>query len=192
MSGNPEDLFDDDPRQNAERFRKAKAALGIPATLLIVNGALGLLLAILGIVQLSSLPKQFDQMIAQVENDKKIPQDQKDQQIEIYTKCKEWAEEQTPFLIFYGIIIVSSCVVILGGIMMFRLSGPGIPMLSSVISIIPGTVGACCCCLGFPAGIWAFVVLCRPDVRAAMSRRGADQFTDDLESPREYNEREPE
>jgi hypothetical protein len=171
MSSDNDDRFDDDPRPSRDRFRKARSAVGLPATLLIVVGALSLLQAIVGLIRLGSLPAQMNQMIATIEADPNMPRDQKDTWIDILTTIKEVAEQPTA-LISYIVNILCAALVLIGGIKMLQLSGPGLPTISAILAMIPCTV-SCCCCLGLPVGIWALVVLYRPDVRAAMAARKA-------------------
>jgi hypothetical protein len=185
MSGDAEDTFHEDSRRDEERARRARGALSIPATLLIVDGVLGLLMALLALVQLPSMPEKFDNVIKTIENDQAMAKEQKDFWVELFTWMKDLAEERTPLLIGYGVNIAVSVLIIFGGISMLRLSGPAIPILSSVISMIPCITPSCCCVLGLLAGIWSLVVLSRPEVRAAMSRRATSGFSNEPNAARE-------
>jgi hypothetical protein len=64
-----------------------------------------------------------------------------------------------------GIRVVTCSLVIYGGLKMQRLESYGWAVTSSILSLI--FCLNCCCCLGIPFGIWALVVLNRPEVRAA-------------------------
>jgi hypothetical protein len=62
-----------------------------------------------------------------------------------------------------GILI--SGVIFYGGLKMKRLENHGLAMAASILSIIPCT--SPCCLLGIPVGIWALVVLTKPEVKSA-------------------------
>ncbi len=57
---------------------------------------------------------------------------------------------------------------------MMRLEDHGIAMAGAILSLIPFLHG--CCCLGIPFGIWALVVLCDAEVKAAFQSGGANQM----------------
>jgi hypothetical protein len=178
MSSDNDDRFDDDSQSDPDSFRKARSAVGLPATLLIVIGAVSLLLAILGLIQLGSLPAQMDQMIATIDADPNMPRDQKDTWIDMLTTIRDAAKQPTA-LIGYIVNILCAAIVLIGGIKMLQLSGPALPTISAILAMIPCTV-SCCCILGLPVGIWALVVLYRPDVRTAMAARKATaQYPDE-------------
>ena len=65
--------------------------------------------------------------------------------------------------------LVLSSVIIFGALKLKRLEGYGWAMASSILAIIiaPGNL------IGLPLGIWALVVLCRPDLRAAFRQSQA-------------------
>ena len=58
-----------------------------------------------------------------------------------------------------------SVLVGIGGLRMTKLQNYGLCMTASVIAMVP--CFSPCCCLGLPAGIWALVVLSKPEVKAA-------------------------
>jgi hypothetical protein len=62
-----------------------------------------------------------------------------------------------------GILI--SGVIFYGGLKMKRLENHGLAVAASVLAIIPCT--SPCCLLGIPAGIWALMVLSKPEVKSA-------------------------
>jgi hypothetical protein len=63
------------------------------------------------------------------------------------------------FLVLHGLIVW-------GGISMMTQRRWGLSMTAAVLAIFPCT--SPCCCLGLPLGIWAVIVLSRPEVKAAM------------------------
>jgi hypothetical protein len=181
MSSDLDNRSDNDPRPDPERFQNARAAVGLPATLLIVIGALTLLGAILGLIQRASLPAQFDQMIATIDADPKLTREDKDAWIDALTFAKDAVQNPTA-IISYVLNIVCALILMIGGIKMLQLSGPALPTISAVLAMIPCTVG-CCCVPGLPVGIWALIVLNRPDVRAAMAARNiSPEYPDDSET----------
>jgi hypothetical protein len=178
MSSNLDDRGSERPRNS---FLNAQSAVRFPATLLIMVGVLSAILALLGLIQLHSVPAQCDQMITAIENNPGLPRETKDQYIDMITLWKEYAEAGTGIIAYYTLNIVCSMFIVLGGINMLRLSGPIIPMLSSMLAMVPCVTTSCCCCLGLPVGIWALIILNREDVRAVMAHRSIPDISDEPE-----------
>lgn len=170
MSRSDDDRYENEPMDN-RRWERAKSAVSVPATLLIVVGALSLIMGIWNIVQYPSIPGKMDEAIANIENNNNIPRDQKDAQINLLQSLKDVLENPV-VMVCYIVNVICSFLVIFGGVRMLQLSGPAFPTISAVLSMIPCTV-SCCCLLGLPAGIWALVVLSRPDIRVAMAARNS-------------------
>jgi hypothetical protein len=172
MSSYPDDRYDDgrrddDGRGSPRSFEQARAAARIPATLLIVTGALVLIGAVLSFIQLRTMPAEMDRAIAELDANQQMPADQKDTMKKIFTAMKDYAENPaTP----YGVALsgVFGLLIIAGGIKLMGLSGSALPVTGSILAMIPCT-SSCCCLIGLPAGIWALVVLSRPDVKAAIA-----------------------
>jgi len=61
--------------------------------------------------------------------------------------------------------VVGNVVILVGGLRMMSLRNYGLCMVAAVLAVIPCT--APCCCLGIAAGIWALVILTRPEVKQA-------------------------
>jgi hypothetical protein len=65
----------------------------------------------------------------------------------------------------YGVAaLVWGACVLLGAIQMLRLRSYGLAMASSIIAMLPCNG---CCLLGLPFGIWAVVMLAKPEVKDA-------------------------
>lgn len=62
-----------------------------------------------------------------------------------------------------GILI--SGLILFGAIKMKRLESYGLAMTSTILAMIPCT--SPCCLVGLPIGIWALVILAKPEVKAA-------------------------
>jgi hypothetical protein len=56
--------------------------------------------------------------------------------------------------------------IVLGGLRMMQLRAYGLAITASIIAMIP-CFSCCCSVIGVPVGIWALVVLARPEVKAA-------------------------
>ncbi len=65
--------------------------------------------------------------------------------------------------------IVASGFVLLGGFKMLKLQSYTLAMVASIVAMIPCFVGFCCL-IGLPVGIWALVVLNKPEVKSAFKR----------------------
>jgi hypothetical protein len=67
--------------------------------------------------------------------------------------------------IWGGILVVAACFVLYGAIQMKRMRSYGIALAAAIVAAIP-MLGPCCI-VGIPFGIWAIVVLSKPEVKRA-------------------------
>lgn len=68
--------------------------------------------------------------------------------------------------VVFGIIgIIIGVVILLGAMKMRKLESYGFAMTAAILTMIPCI--SPCCLLGLPIGIWALVVLLKPEVKAA-------------------------
>ena len=67
-------------------------------------------------------------------------------------------------LISSGAGLLLSVLVFAGGFQQRKLTSYGLCIVGALAACVP-CIGSCCC-LGTPFGIWAFVVLLKPDVKA--------------------------
>jgi hypothetical protein len=65
------------------------------------------------------------------------------------------------------LFLAVSVVNLLGGIRMLSLQSYWLAVLGSILAMVNISISFFCCCVGFPGGIWAFVVLMLPGVRDA-------------------------
>ena len=121
-----------------------------PAILLIIGGSASALLSLLGIIQrLLGLAPQWSQFSKQTVS---IP------------------PELIRFLeVFAGLplslaTLGMSIIVLLGGISMLKLRRRNLAMAGAIVALLCGN--PCCCPLGLVGGIWALIVLGRPEVRS--------------------------
>lgn len=63
--------------------------------------------------------------------------------------------------------VVINGIIVAGALRMMALRSYGLCMVAAVLAVIPCT--APCCCLGIAAGVWALVVLTRPEVKQAFT-----------------------
>jgi len=68
-------------------------------------------------------------------------------------------------MVFNVIGIIIGVVILMGAMKMRKLQSYGFVMAAAVIAMIPCI--SPCCLLGLPAGIWALIVLMKPEVKAA-------------------------
>ena len=59
--------------------------------------------------------------------------------------------------------LILGMVILLGAVQMKNLKSYTFAMISSVVAMLPFT---CCCVIGLPIGIWALIVLMKPEVKA--------------------------
>ncbi len=130
----------------------AQDALNVPSILILICGALGVVLALVSMV--SRNPQQFDQMFAQ---------------------NPDLARQMGPFLkMMTGpVSIISNLLgaaisgfMIFGALKMRNLQSYGVAMAAAIVSLLPCTS---CCCVSLPVGIWALVVLMKPEVKASFT-----------------------
>lgn len=70
--------------------------------------------------------------------------------------------------IAYGaglLTLIAAPIIIYGAIQMLKGNKYGLARTAAILAIVPLT--SCCFLFGVPIGIWAFVVLSKPDVKAA-------------------------
>ena len=68
-------------------------------------------------------------------------------------------------MIFTVLIVVAQVVTLIGALRMRRLESRRLATAAAVLAVLPCT--SACYVLGVPLGIWALVVLARPEVRSA-------------------------
>jgi hypothetical protein len=61
--------------------------------------------------------------------------------------------------------VVTSVLILFGGLKMKKLEGYGLVMAASIVAMIPCI--SPCCFIGLPIGIWALMVLNKPEVKSA-------------------------
>ncbi len=93
-----------------------------------------------------------------------------DQILDISTMPAESVEFQKKINMFFSLpanllggALAITC--LLGSLSMMKLKSYGFAMATAIIMLIP--CGNCCCFLNIGAGIWALVVLSKPEVKAA-------------------------
>ena|SRR5438093_207040 len=67
-------------------------------------------------------------------------------------------------LAFHALLLGLNVLVISGGWRMIQLKNYGLCIAAAVVAVVPCL--SPCCCLGIPPGIWALIVLSRPEVKA--------------------------
>jgi hypothetical protein len=73
-------------------------------------------------------------------------------------------------LVFNVIGVIIGVVILLGALKMQKLQNYNFAMAAAIIAMIPCI--SPCCLLGLPAGIWALIVLMKPEVKAAFNQGG--------------------
>lgn len=151
----------DDRRDDEEDVRIAKAAVSVPAVGLIVVGVLMLMAVVLNLVQFGGIDVAFDEQIKNIENNPQLKDDQKKEQARMMNQFRDWVK--TGFYPYLGMLGLFAILVIVGGVKLMTLSSPGLVYLGAVLSFLPCTL---CCVLGLIFGIWAIVVMGKPEVKA--------------------------
>ena len=173
---NRDDRREDDPPSSDRVIQKALAKVSTPAILLIATGAMGLVMTLLNFIQMPGMEATFNEKIEAVEKDPNLPADQKKMQKDIFTQARDII---VPIALpLYAMNAIVSLIVLFAGVKMRSLSGRGLAVGGSLLAMIP-IVNGCCCLLGLPVGIWAMIVLSKPEVKAgfaAVARGPSDGY----------------
>ncbi len=152
----PPEEYVEEPRQRRARpepwdydrpsRERAKSLVLPPAICLLLVGILGMLIDGAMVLVAAATPE----MLTKAADDFKIG-----------------GPPPEPFqvIVFYGFFALLSLVNIVAVIPMIRMRIYPVAIIGSILPMV--TLPSCCCLLGLPLGIWAFVVLVRQDVRAA-------------------------
>jgi len=132
----------------------ARNSLNVPSILLILGGVLGVLY---GIMQLFARSTGMA-LMKMIPNADPAMRDQLEHQLS--------AGSQLGNVIGGMLFIGLSAFAIFGALKMRNLQGYGLAMAAAIVSIIPCTG---CCCVNIPVGIWALVVLMKPEVKASFT-----------------------
>ena len=71
-------------------------------------------------------------------------------------------------IVQHSLSLIANIIILIGAIKMKSLRSYGLAIAASILSIFFHTCG--CCCLGLGAGIWALVILSKPEVKAAFAQ----------------------
>jgi hypothetical protein len=173
------DRYDDD----AEDIRIATSKVKPPAICLLVVGIISVVMILVSVVSyFTYLPKQFADQRAQMEATNSNNPQQKQAMIDFMDGYEKFVYAVTP--VQWGLIAITSLLVIVGSLKMMSLSSAGWGKAASIIAMLPIVSG--CCLLGLPFGIWALTVLANPEVKrgfAAKARArsgggGRDEYDD--------------
>ncbi len=69
--------------------------------------------------------------------------------------------------LFLLVALAGGGFIIFGAMKMRQMRSWGLALAASIVAMIPYLSPSCGCCFGIPIGIWAIVVLCSQDVKAA-------------------------
>jgi predicted PurR-regulated permease PerM len=126
----------------------------LPAIFLIISAALGIASGLFGLLK----PRMSEEQLARLREQPDVP---------------EWAAkvaESSAGSAGYGTSILALLVgatILFGALKMMHLQSYGWAMAAAILAVIPCL--SPCCCLGIPFGIWALVVLSKPEVKAAFA-----------------------
>jgi hypothetical protein len=134
----------------------ARDAVNLPAILLMVIAGLSLAYSLFGVLggsqwlavllsKSANLPPEMKEALANAKNGNRAME-----------------------LVFGGIAVLANAVVLYGGLQMRNLKMYGLGIAASIIVMIP-CFTSCCCFPGLGVGIWALVVLNKPEVKSAFS-----------------------
>jgi hypothetical protein len=176
-SDEPREFDDRDDRRGGGRDEQtvaaARAAIAAPAIFIILNGLLGLALAAILSVPMVFQPEMFIKMLRDMVAQQPQGPDRQDAEKKLDDAEKQIqqnrAATQIQNAVQLGVLAVGNLLAVLGGFAMRSLGSYGLGMTGAIVSVIPCVTG--CCCTGMPFGIWALVVLLRPEVKAGYAAK---------------------
>lgn len=128
--------------------------LNVPSILLMVMGAIGVLFGLYGLVAGGASNEQLAQLL----KDPNMPPALK-QMMSMGTGPMSKVSNLVGMLL--------DVVMIFGAVQMRNLKMYPLAIASTVIAMLP--CAGCCCLFGLPIGIWAIVLLLKPEVKAQFS-----------------------
>lgn len=134
----------------------AQQEVSTPAILLIVTGAFNALYSLWNMVSAVFNREQVEQLLSMVRGNPDLAP---------FTGFIESMASTAVSVLLALMALGLSGLVIFGGLKMKNLESRALAMTAAILAIIPCCNG--CYCLGIPAGIWALVVLSKPEVKAA-------------------------
>lgn len=143
------------PQQHASNLNLAAILLMVTGGLAIAYGLMSIVMALVGsdgswalnLVQDPALRDKMREAMAQ----------------------QQGGASKAANMIWPLIIIGANAVVIFGALKMKGMQGYGLAMASAIISTIPCCFNGCCCVTSMPAGIFALVLLLKPEVKASFT-----------------------
>lgn len=131
----------------------AQQQVSTPAILLMVAGALSGLYALVSIVRAAVSKQELPRQLLDDPN---------------FAPYRDMTERltSTGAGVLFGLIGLGlSSLIFFGGLKMKNLESYGLAMAAAILAIIPFCNP--CYCVGIPGGIWALIVLAKPEVKAA-------------------------
>ena len=92
-----------------------------------------------------------------------LPENVSPQMQTFFENFNRGAHGPLPVIVSLSILAMNGFV-LFGAIKMLKLSSHGLAVATAVVAMLPCL--GCCCLLGLPFGIWALVVLNKPEVRS--------------------------
>ena len=140
----------------------AREAVNVPSILILALAGLGALFALLGLISAAS---GGDNAMAQMLM-KFMPPEQRDQMANALAQQAQGGRGRGIIQSVIGLAF--SGLTIFGALQMRNLKSFGLAMTAAILVMLPCASSACCC-IGIPIGIWALVVLNKPEVKSAFS-----------------------
>ena len=141
------------------------ARLKGPAIALIVTSVIGILLnlasPLMGAAASEAIMEWFQTML---ESDPNFNQEQFDRTMEEMEAATSFGLMDAMFMVFG---LAMSGLVLFGSLQMMKAKSWALALIASILAMIPCV--SPCCVLGLPFGIWALVVLVKPEVKEAFT-----------------------
>ena len=136
--------------------------VNLPAILLMVSAGLAIAYALFSLVMAAVGGDGDTSWVMKLINDPALREQMEKQMAAQQTGGGKLVNYLWPLL-----ILAANGLVIFGALKMRSLESYALAMVAAVVATIPCCFTGCCCITSMPAGIFALVVLMRPEVKAA-------------------------
>jgi hypothetical protein len=140
----------------------ARDAVNLPSIFIMILGALGIAMFLAAIISEvgGGSSRLLEWELA------RMPPDLRERMEPLLAMNRSGSKVGGIMMSLIGVAI--SAFTVFGGLQMRALKNWGVALASAIIVMTPCST-YCCCCLGIPIGIWALIMLTKPEVKSAFS-----------------------
>lgn len=151
----------------------ARRALSAPGLFVILNALFGLFVVALLSIPMVIRPEMLVDTMRNILANQPQGQQRKEQEEKLDELEREIQQNKAALqmenTIKLGVAVVCNLIALVGGLAIRSVGSYGLGMTGAIVSIVPCVTG--CCVTGMPFGIWALVVLVRPEVKEGFAAK---------------------